>query len=61
MTSRLLIGLTPLFLGTGCSDELELGGGPEGDARLTADIYTWECTDLGDDLWEMMSGDDIWD
>ena len=52
MTSRLLVGLTPLFLGVGCSDDLELGGGPEGDGRLTADIYTWECTDLGDDLWE---------
>jgi len=36
----------------GCSDDLEVGGGPEGDARLTADMYTWECTDLGDDLWE---------
>jgi len=52
MTSRLLIGIAPFFLGMGCSGELELGAGPEGDARLTADIYTWECTDLGDDLWE---------
>jgi hypothetical protein len=41
----------------GCSEgDLILGGGPEGDARLTADIYTWECTDLGDELWEGVYG-----
>jgi hypothetical protein len=56
MTKRIVVGLLPVILGLGCSGELELGGGPEGDARLTADIYTWECTDLGDTLWEGVYG-----
>jgi len=56
MAKRMVAGLMSLFLGMGCSGALELGGGPEGDARLTADVYTWECTDLGDTLWEGVYG-----
>ena len=29
----------------GCGGSIDLGQGPESDARLTADVYTWECAD----------------
>lgn len=29
----------------GCNGSINLGKGPEADARLTADVYTWECGD----------------
>lgn len=48
------IALTGLVFSVGCSDDsgdIDFSG-VEGDARLTADIYTWECTDLNDELWE---------
>ena len=44
MDLRPLLGLLVLPLGIGCAGQLELGGGPEGDARLTADVYTWGCS-----------------
>jgi hypothetical protein len=58
MTKPFFYTLLPFFVGIGCSDDglVELGGGPEGDARLTADVYTWECTDLNDGLWEGVYG-----
>ena len=42
-----LVGFAFLLpLGGGCSSgEVDLGGGPEPDSRLTADIVTWECQD----------------
>lgn len=41
-----MLGLFALLTGcTGCSGTLDLGAGPEADARLTSDIYTWECAD----------------
>jgi len=38
----LLIALTGC---KGCSGTIDLGKGPEADARLTSDLYTWECAD----------------
>jgi hypothetical protein len=46
-----LLGLVGINM-LGCSGEIPLGAGPEGDARLTADIFTWECTDLAGSFWE---------
>lgn len=51
--SRLLV-VAPLLLATGCKGgeadgSEQLGGGPEKDARLVADVYSWECIAYGDD------------
>jgi hypothetical protein len=35
-----------------------LGGGPEEDGRLTADLYTWDCVD-GDETWMGTKGFDV--
>ena len=42
----------------GCDGTINLGQGPEADARLTADVYTWECQD-GDYLYEGVFGFDV--
>ncbi|MCB9758963.1 MAG: hypothetical protein H6739_03915 [Alphaproteobacteria bacterium] len=43
MTPRTLL-LLALPLGA-CQGKFSLAGGPEPDARLTADVFTWECQD----------------
>ena len=41
-----MLGLLILLTGCkGCSGTIDLGQGPEADARLTSDVYTWECAD----------------
>jgi hypothetical protein len=45
----------------GCSGEIELGQGPQSDARLTADVKTWECSDDGGEtLYEGVYSFDIY-
>ncbi len=48
------LGLFLLPLAAGCDSdgELDIGGGPEPDSRLTADIVTWECQDNEGSYWE---------
>ncbi len=43
----------------GCSGTINLGQGPEADARLTADVYTWECSDNNDNFYEGVFGFDV--
>lgn len=45
----------------GCSGQIDLGKGPESDARLTADVKTWECSDDGGEtLYEGVYSFDIY-
>ena len=50
----------------GCnSGKATLGGGPEKDARLIADVYTWECSSSDDDgkvtdVWQGVFGQQIY-
>lgn len=37
--------LLPVLSLLGCKGNVDLGQGAEADARLTADVYTWECGD----------------
>ncbi|MCB9744244.1 MAG: hypothetical protein H6741_03570 [Alphaproteobacteria bacterium] len=39
------IFLLTIAVAAGCKGSLDLGGGPDADARLTADVFTWECQD----------------
>mgnify|MGYP006928211186 CR=1 FL=1 len=43
----------------GCGGTVNLGQGPEPDARLTADVYTWECSDNAENFYEGVFGFDI--
>lgn len=47
MTTRRFFWLAALTatLAPGCKGQIDLGGGAEADARLTADLFTWECYD----------------
>jgi hypothetical protein len=45
--------LSVLFLCAACDDKsISLGRGAPPDARLLADMYTWECTSAEDELYE---------
>lgn len=48
-----LVALTPLFA---CGGAIDVGQGAEKDARLTADLFTWDCAqeDTGGGLEEWM-------
>lgn len=47
MTTERLLRATALaaVFTAGCKGQLDLGGGAAPDARLTADLFTWECYD----------------
>ena len=50
--------LVASIFAAGCGGVLKLGEGAETDARLTADVYTWECSGEGTD-WMGAYGFDV--
>lgn len=58
----LLAGLALVACNKGEGGEDQLGGGPEKDARLVTDVYTWDCieyTEDGEELYQGVFGEQV--